>query len=88
MTSTSAGLLSCAKFRPLTQKILSAYRYGRIFHVNGCNESTRSYLRKSKGTEPLDNTLPPVDRYESERCYYSACTNFTPRFLALSTGET
>jgi hypothetical protein len=41
--------------------------YGRIFHVNGCNESTRNFLRNMKGAEPNANSLPPVDRYETER---------------------
>ncbi|EGB05247.1 hypothetical protein AURANDRAFT_66561 [Aureococcus anophagefferens] len=42
-------------------------QYGRIFHVNGCNESTRNFLRNMKGAEPNANSLPPVDRYETER---------------------
>lgn len=41
--------------------------YGRIFHVNGCNESTRICLRDIRGSEPMANTPPPVDRYEKER---------------------
>jgi len=46
-------------------------RYGRIFHVNGCNHSTRNYLYNIKGEYPPMNTLPPVDRYETERYYAS-----------------
>jgi hypothetical protein len=42
--------------------------YGRTFHINGCNESTRAFLHNTRGVEPSSDSLPPVDRYEMERC--------------------
>mmetsp|Transcript_4152 Transcript_4152/g.13001 ORF Transcript_4152/g.13001 Transcript_4152/m.13001 type:complete len:134 (+) Transcript_4152:768-1169(+) len=46
----------------------SQTRYGRTFHINGCNESTRAFLHNTRGVEPSSDSLPPVDRYEMERC--------------------
>lgn len=54
-------------------------RYGRIFHVNGCNDSTRNFLRDIKGIEPVANGLPPIDRYETER-YIATQTDLLPRY--------